>query len=340
MLEPFYRSFSLSFTFLLIKKNKMLDFSITLTVSSGIVAAFVFCLFEVLIFPLTLFATSTLAALTMQRRGKKGKPIKIRGIVFPLWSEGLLNGQRTHWILLGIRIIIVGIPVYLETRVQAEEQPLYETVVFPHTFEVNPVTNWVNYMHNAKNNIGMLRRNAAMIGNRCLHYREDRFVDASVANVSYFLNGQAFKVSCLNGTERRILKARPYDLPEELEEQSRRPDGTLFIKGNLSLNISISFGTVDSFQPTVDSASHDSDLIFRVNRITALNNPHAQCFSENNFNPLHNISSVPLKIMCQMKSADLLLYLTAGAPNRTVKADFGLHGPKSIKNNTIENAYA
>lgn len=319
----------------------MEDFSITVSVNSGVVAAFVFFLFEILIFPLILYGTSTLAALTMQRRGKKGESIRVKSIMFPMWGEGLLSGQKSHLLLLVIRIIVIGIPVYMETRLQAREQPLFKTVVLADAFEINPTTNWVKYEKTAEDDIKTLRGNAAIIGERCLDFHEDRWLVARAANLSYLAGRYAYGISCLNGTEKRVLKFRPDDLPPELEDDSKRrePFTPFYLRQNLTLGITVSYGSIDSFSAIFNTTRLQSNMIFRVRNITVLRDSRVQCFSENNFNILENITSVHLKIMCQMKSGDLFLYLTPGAPNRTVNFDFGLQPLVPLKNRTINTAH-
>lgn len=307
----------------------------TLPVNTGIVAAIIFFLFEIIIFPITLYATSKVAELSLQSRIESGQTVTVRSIVFPLWGDGLLNGQITHWFLLCLRIIIVAIPVYLETRLEAVEQPLFQTVTLPHTFEVNPVPNWPIYQNTSDDDIMILRDNAEEIFSICTAFNGDEWLVASVANITYLENRKIGTINCVKGTEAPVYK-KIRTVPDYAEE-STIPSFPPSVQRNISINVSISYGSKDSFasSPDLDLISID-EYVFRVRSISVKGAPEIECFTENIFHSLSNISSEVLLFMCHNITGNVVDFLNVGS----LWVDFSNGATYPFENGTIHNASA
>ena len=279
------------------------DFSLVVPLSTGVIAAIIFFIFEIIVFPLTFSATSKAAAFSLQRRTKKGQSIKVRSINFPVWTEGLLDGQKTHWGLLIVRIVFIAIPVYLETRLQTVEQPVFETIVLPHTYEVNPVKDSVIYGDTTNESLLNLQNNAELVANACTHYDADGWLIATVGNVTYQENRENVeRVICMNGTEKRlyrpISKLPHYVQSHPNHERIAMPPS---IPGNFTISASISYGSaaafqgsVDDFQGSVDAVQGSEELpnppelphinrFFRVENLSILNNPKITCHATKNY---------------------------------------------------------
>lgn len=310
----------------------MLDFSLTLQMNTGIVAAIIFFVFEIIIFPITLYATSMVAAISLQNRVESGQTVTVKSIVFPLWGEGLLNGQVTHWILLLFRVIIIAIPVYLETRLKGIEKPLFETVTLPHTFEVNPVTDWTIYQNTSNDAIVILRENAEEIFSTCTRFNSEEWLIASVANITYLKNRKIGSILCVNGTEKPVYK-RIRTVPDYAEQSSAMglPPS---VRRNFTIDVSISYGSKDSFPPTpsLDRRSI-TDYVFRVQSVTVRGKSEIECFTENIFMVLRNLSSLVMTFMCHNITGSVVDFLTVG----TVALDFSNHATYPFENGTVYN---
>lgn len=320
----------------------MSDYSLTVFLNPGIIAAFVFFIFEIVIFPLTFFATSRVAALTLQRNAENGKCIRIRSIIFPLWSKGLLNGEKAHWVLLIIRMIIIALPVYLETRLERKEIPKFQTTVLPHTFEVNPITNWVSYGHETNDSIIALRENGQQASTVCTTFDGYGWVVALVANVTYHENGDFEKISCVNGTKKRVFKpvrAVP-DYAQISNSSLSRPE----IIGNYTLNINISYGTVDSFPSSPETERLPlADALYRIENITITSKEKnvrgLHCFFPNHLQQLVNLSSTFFDILCQNDTGKIVDYLNPDIKRTPV--NFAKQSePNHFENRSIQHASA
>lgn len=199
--------------------------SVALPVSIGIAAAIIFFVFEIIVFPILNYATSKCAVLSIQRRLEKGYHVTVKSLSFPLWSEGLLGGLKTHWLLVLFRIILVLIPVYLESKLVPLKQPSFNTLLLPHTFAVHPVLNWYEYQQRNKLDIDYLRDIAENIYIRCTSYDEDGWLIALAANVTYLKNGGMKNFSCVEGTQTRVFRKSPVDV--NLLNMSQYDDGFL-----------------------------------------------------------------------------------------------------------------
>lgn len=313
----------------------MSDFSITVHLSPGIIAAFVFFIFEIVILPLTLFTTSKLAALALQKRLKDGNFIPVRSIIFPLYGEGLLNCQKSHWILLIVRIILVGIPVYLETRLKSRDLPIHQTTILPIAYEVSPKENWVTYANESDDSFSVLRKTGLQIARRCTSFDRDGWIVASVANVTFLKNMYVDTLSCVNGTEKRILR-QVIQVPDHAEV-SNIPSMPVIIRQNITLQVSISYGTVDSFSPSAETGFVSGyDAAFRVRNLTVLNktkyNSALQCFSEKQLLVLWNISSTIIDVICQNVTGGIVDFQTPSFS----PIDFSTQStPSALENGTI-----
>lgn len=266
----------------------MEKFSVTLPVSTGIVAAVIFLFFEIIIFPCTMYATSKCAILSLEKRLKKGKSVVLKSISFPVWNDGLLERQTTHRLLLILRMLIMLIPLYLETRISSMELPLVENVFLPEFFEVNPVTDLAHYRNFSRDGTSVgtstLRNIALTVLERCTKYVKDGWVVASIANLTYLNDGYINRISCLRGTEKRIFRYAWNYLEHETDEWrlstlSPAPSHSIF---NVSANISILIGDRELFpiypDPYNQGPLSDVRPYFRVESIDVLAHRGFECF--------------------------------------------------------------
>lgn len=251
-----------------------------------------------------MFATSKMAAITLQNRLKSGRPVPIKSIFFPIWGEGLMNSQKSDWILLLVRIIIIGIPVYLETRLKSRDRSTYTGTILPHTYEASPTTNWVKYENKSGDGISVLRSTGAYIARRCISYDRDGWSVAKIANVTYLKNKNIDTISCVSGTERRLFKYIR-ELPHHAQMQNSFGRPPMIIQ-NITLQFSISYGTFHSFPPsaeTVKLSTSGGDTVYRIKNRTVLKKTEydsaLQCYDRNQLTSEIYNWSIVLHIVCQ-----------------------------------------
>lgn len=130
----------------------------------------------------------------------------------------------------------------------------------------------------------------------------------AVANLTYLDNRYLDNVLCVNGTQRRLFRTIS-DVPDYAEESNI----TLMppsVNRNFTLGITIAYGPLHAFPSSVETDRIAiSDQGFRVEKISIVwpdgedqDDDMFKCFTENQLNPMYNISSVLLPVICQNTS--------------------------------------
>ena len=328
----------------------MSNFAIVVPISTGLIAAIIFFIFEVFLFPLIFYATSRMAALSLQRHAEKGQPVRVKSIPFPMWTEGLLAGHRTHWVLFIFRIVLIVISVYLETRLRTEELSRFDTFILPHVFEVNRRADLLTYENYSDEKIWNLRRDAELVARTCMTYHGDGWVTASDANVSYDKNENLVDFNCMDWTERRIYKR--YVINESKDIVSifeyffflahNSALHKMLHSGDLTFQANVSFGTLDAY-PASDTfpinrlETPRSKPCYRIENVSLLNsNKTVQCFGPRSLEPLpyrHN-RFVHLLFMCNNYTSDGVMFWTVNH----YKADLLLQITIPVRNGTLQYA--
>ncbi|KAI0562874.1 hypothetical protein FGB62_50g214 [Gracilaria domingensis] len=191
---------------------------------------------------------------------------------FPLWTEGLTRGQVSHVVLLLIRIILVAVPVYLETRLISQGDPELVSRTVPDGLIPEPTDDWLMYQNTWGEDIYELRSLGLKTYLACTNMEEDGWVWAKVANVTYTSNSQT-EIRCVSNTRRPV-----YRLDEEIIDYLAED-----IAENVTLAISVNQGRVEEFLPdlvlhgTYEEAK-PGDEAFRVVSARVVNDTDLECF--------------------------------------------------------------
>ncbi|KAI0560160.1 hypothetical protein FGB62_123g018 [Gracilaria domingensis] len=191
---------------------------------------------------------------------------------FPLWAEGLSRAQASHVILLFVRIILVAVPVYLETRLIAQDEPELISRAIQDALIPEPTDDWLKYQKKYGEEIYELRELGTKTYMACTYMEEDGWVWAKVANFTYIADSES-EIRCVSNTQRRI-----YRLEEEIIDFLAEG-----IRENVTFSISLNHGRVQDFPPdlvldgTLDDAK-PNDEAFRVVGFSVMNDTNLDCF--------------------------------------------------------------
>eukprot|EP00178_Gracilaria_changii_P023517 TRINITY_DN71134_c0_g1_i1.p1 TRINITY_DN71134_c0_g1~~TRINITY_DN71134_c0_g1_i1.p1 ORF type:complete len:460 (+),score=51.23 TRINITY_DN71134_c0_g1_i1:338-1717(+) len=247
---------------------------IVIPFGSGVVAAFIFFVFEIGVFPLLFFSTSMLASLFLYWSARKGNAVLVDNMRFPLWSDGLTRHQLSHWFILVFRIVLLSVPVYLETALSSRDVPVMVRRTVENAFTPEPVDEWFSYQNQFGEDVGALRRVANKCFFSCTFMDEEGWVWARIANVTS-LGDNRVRIRCVSDTERAV-----YRLTEQVVgfEESNTRDF-------LVVNVSWIEGRVEDFpKPLVVNTSSlleqapVNETAFRIRSVTSLNDTAMQCF--------------------------------------------------------------
>lgn len=180
---------------------------LAVTIGTGTVAAFFFLSFELIVFPMLYYSTTTLAAVLVNRRAKKGVSIFVKPMRFPLWSEGLMPSNKANVGLLLIRIIFIIIPVYLESQLKSQRSTVTENI--PIAYLPAPLNN-ISHLDPIldSNYCRQMKANSTMVFYRCARFDSEGWLVASIANVT-LLDGKINSIKCILQSERRIFRKTP-----------------------------------------------------------------------------------------------------------------------------------
>ncbi|KAI0561527.1 hypothetical protein FGB62_79g039 [Gracilaria domingensis] len=245
---------------------------ILIPLSSGVIAAFIFLIFELVVFPLLTYTTSKLASLFLHRHAKNGDAVRVEALKFPLWTEGLFRYQRSHTFLLVIRVLLVAIPVYLETTLISDDIPEFSSQIVSSAFIPEAVDDWAQYVNRTGERLSSLRELGTRVYVDCTRMDEDGWVWAKVANVTY-LNEIQQMVQCLSGTQKPVF--RPSDEITNMD--------SIHLVDQLWLNISWTEGRLQDFpryllSPDSVELAIPDDRAYQINEVSVLNSTDMQCF--------------------------------------------------------------
>lgn len=284
---------------------------------NGLVAAFVFLIFELLVFPVLLDSTSKVASLFLDARARRGKQLRVESLRFSLWNEGLVNGHKSHLFLLLVRITCVAIPVYLETRLESRKVPIRVSRKIEHAFVVAPQDDWITYQDRSSDPIIILRENAELAYDRCVRIDRDSWVSAKVANVTYSANRYVHSLECVNGTARRLFRDFP-ELPPHVNPSKGSGIPARYDK-NVSLSMTWIQGPLYAFPPSPARARLETDgdddakkrIIFRMEELKVRNLNGIECFAPKELREI-SISGEPnLNFICQNATDNNVDFYTA-----------------------------
>ncbi|KAI0565256.1 hypothetical protein FGB62_20g214 [Gracilaria domingensis] len=311
--------------------------------STGIVAGFLFLIFELFVFPVVTESTSKVASLLLNRKFEKGKSVQVKGLKFKLWNEGLLHRYPSHLLLLLIRVLCVALPVYLETRLESTGVPILVSKRIENAFVAEPRDDWIIYQSEL-DPIIVLRDNAETVFDRCVDSDENGFVTAKTANVTYNANRLVDNVKCIESTSKRLFRyineLPPFVIPSEL------PAFPAAHKTEAQLSISWIQGPVLSFQPSPDRErfedvitegnDYGEDLteLFQVTEVRVLNMDGIECFTENSLQTVFGEGTPVVKLMCQNVTANNADFYSAG----TNSIEVNNNSKMSTDNNNLTSA--
>lgn len=169
-------------------------------IGPGPVAAIVFILFELILLPILMDATTKASSLLIQRQGRKQETIFVKSIPIAPWSDGLLNYRSPMQIsLLIIRITCVVIPVYLETTLDSTERPL--PVRLQHAF-VPRSSFGKKKFDNSSYSFG-----SELASVFCTYVDKNNWLVARIASSSMRTNSREFEnFQCMHSTEKRMFR--------------------------------------------------------------------------------------------------------------------------------------
>lgn len=179
---------------------------ISISYGTGTATAFLFLIFELMVFPLLSYSTTIVASIFVHRKKRKEGFYFPQPMNFPLWNEGLLRDQKSHICLLLIRVAFIVIPVYLESQLKPRRSMFAENI--PLVFLPKPITNssFLDYFRD-RTYFDELTNNSTLVFSRCSRFDEEGWLVASIANVT-LLNSEIDSIRCLPQAERKIFQLK------------------------------------------------------------------------------------------------------------------------------------
>lgn len=218
------------------------------------------------------YSTSILASLFLYRNARKGNDVVINNMKFPLWSEGLSRHQTSHFYLLAIRIVLIAIPVYLETTLDSRDDPEMVSKTVAHAFVPQPVDDWFTYQLRSGEHIDSLRRTGLNAFFACTFVDEKGWVWAKVANVTYIHEHDVHQIRCVSSTEQPIYSLTEATVKYGLENEQY-----------LKMNVSWTEGRVADFHQALvlkgkfGREALPNETAFRIHNLVALNDTAVEC---------------------------------------------------------------
>ncbi|CAN8076039.1 unnamed protein product [Agarophyton chilense] len=172
---------------------------------NGVVAAFVFLIFELFVFPFLFYSTSKMASMFLYWYAIKRNDVKVESMSFPLWSDGLMCNHLSHNFLLLIRILLIVIPVYLETKLIAIDDPKMILKTVDDALIPNPIDDWFEYQSKSGKHIRFLRHLSEMAYSHCTYSDDNGWIWARVANVTYVREDEHI-IRCIGASQQLIFR--------------------------------------------------------------------------------------------------------------------------------------
>eukprot|EP00178_Gracilaria_changii_P017316 TRINITY_DN4949_c0_g1_i1.p1 TRINITY_DN4949_c0_g1~~TRINITY_DN4949_c0_g1_i1.p1 ORF type:complete len:482 (-),score=45.90 TRINITY_DN4949_c0_g1_i1:353-1798(-) len=268
---------------------------------SGVVAAFIFLIFELLVFPLLMYSTTKIASIIVYWHARKGNHVKVDSMSFPLWSDGLLRYYLSHKPLLVIRIILIVIPVYLETRLIGSEVPEMIPATFKTALVPSPAVDWLDYQNKSGEQIGFLRLLSERAYSSCTYSDFDGWLWARLANVTYVSDNKQL-IHCVPGTQQIIF--RPSEEIIDFSSESFRE--------RLSVNVSWVEGCAQHFPKDLLLQDQvDSDLnvtAYRLLTLSVVNVTNMRCFFADSVKMSMKGSFPTWDVWCEKQDGNVVYY--------------------------------
>ena len=283
---------------------------IVLPFGTGITAAFIFLFCELFLFPILIQTTSKLASIRTIRSCKEKNAIRISQFRSPIWSEGLLRRQNSHKILFFLRIALIAIPVYLETRLISDFKPIIENQVVDTAFIVKPRADWVNYQNTTGIPAVLLRDYAELAFESCTGVDSDGWVTAKDVNVSVSThNGTIYRQPrCIEGTERSVFRL-DQDMPGiDLNINNSFIPET---KGPYNLTVTWYEGESNFFPPSPDRDRFLTGGRLSVITNVSVNDTNVKCFHTTYFESQTEPGQVVVDLICQTVTDSKITFFSA-----------------------------
>ncbi|KAI0561878.1 hypothetical protein FGB62_69g10 [Gracilaria domingensis] len=222
-----------------------------------------------------MYTTTAVASVLIYRHAKKGNVVRIETLKFPYWTGDLLHRQWSHVLLLVLRAALIGIPVYLETGLEARRGVVSSS--FQHAFIVAPKDNWVPYERNLNVSIHKLISQSELVYDRCTRIDVEGWRSASMANVSFLENGHQ-RVECISNTKKKVF--RSVRNKDALRNFSK-------FQNDVLLNLSWLEGPVEEFENDAFSLDEHTRLVsfrnytgvrYRITNIELASENDLECF--------------------------------------------------------------